>query len=128
MGFLFYFYFIFYVFHLLIEWAFGDLLPSLFYSAQVIFMHFLDFFHASMHLRLSMHDESFPFLMNSLLDESCFPLGMMNFGLFKPDAHFFFFSHIDGILFIFPSLVKPYFSWWSLIFSLMNSQLVFHVF
>ena len=39
----------------------------------------------------------FPFLMKSLLDESCIPLGMMNFRLFKLDAHLFFFSHIDRI-------------------------------
>ena len=63
---------------------------ALFFSAQVIFMHSLDFFLVSMHLHLSALDESFPFLMNSLLDESCIPLGMMNFGLFKLDAHFFF--------------------------------------
>ena len=35
----------------------------------------------------------FPFLMKSLLDESCIPLGMMNFRLFKLDAHLFFLSH-----------------------------------
>ena len=73
-------------------------------------MHFLDFFHASMHLRLSMHDESFPFLMNSLLDESCFPLGMMNFGLFKPDAHFFFSLTLMEFYLSFLDLVKPHFS------------------
>ena len=39
----------------------------------------------------------FPFLMKSLLDESCIPLSMMNFRLFKLDAHLFFFSHIDRI-------------------------------
>ena len=46
-------------------------------------------------------DESFHFLMNSLLDESCIPLDMMNFGFFKLDAHFVF-SHFDGISFFFP--------------------------
>ena len=54
-------------------------------------------------LHISMLDESFPFLMNSLLDESCIPLGMMNFRFFKLDAHFSF-SHIDGISFFFPYL------------------------
>ena len=38
----------------------------------------------------------FPFLMKSLLDESCIPHGMMNFRFFKLDAHFAF-SHIDRI-------------------------------
>ena len=46
-------------------------------------------------------DESFPFLMNFLLDEPSTPLGMVNFRLFKLDAHFVF-SHIDGISFLFP--------------------------
>ena len=64
-------------------------------------MHSLDFFLASMPLDLSVLDESFPFLMNFLLDEPSTPLGMMNFRFFKPDAHFVF-SHIDGISFLFP--------------------------
>ena len=63
-------------------------------------MHSLDFFLSSMHLHISVLDESFPFLMNSLLDESCIPLGIMNFRVFKLDAHFF--SHIDEISFLFP--------------------------
>ena len=42
------------------------------------------------------------------LDESFIPLAMMNFGLFKLDAHFFF-SHIDGISFIFPWLSETSF-------------------
>ena len=68
-------------------------------------MHSLDFFLASMHLHLSMLDESFPFLINFLLDEPCIPLGMMNFRFFKLDVHFAL-SHIDGISFLFPSLCE----------------------
>ena len=52
----------------------------------------------------------FPFLMKSLLDESCIPLGMMNFRFFKLDAHFAF-SHINGIS-------------WSLIFTHLSCLLV----
>ena len=66
-------------------------------------MHSLDFFLALMHLHLSVLDESFPFLMNFLLDEPSTLLGMMNFMFFKLDAHFVF-SHIDGISSLFPSL------------------------
>ena len=71
-------------------------------------MHSLDFFLASMHLHLSMLDESFPFLMNFLLDEPSTLLGMMNFRFFKLDAHFVF-SHIDGISFLFPCLSETSF-------------------
>ena len=56
-------------------------------------MHSLDFFLASICLHISMLDEFFPFLMNSLLDESCIPFGMMNFRLFKLDAHLIFFLY-----------------------------------
>ena len=56
-----------------------------------------------MHLHLSILDESFPFLLNFLLDEPSTLLGMMNFRLFKLDAHFVF-SHTDGISFLFPGL------------------------
>ena len=75
--------------------------PSL--MILVILMHSLDFFLASMHLHLSVLDESFPFLINFLLDEPGIPLGMVNFRLFKLDAHFVF-SHIDGISFLFLGL------------------------
>ena len=51
----------------------------------------------------------FPFLMKSLLDESCIPLGMMNFRFFKLDAHFAF-PHINGIS-------------WSLIFTHLSCLL-----
>ena len=70
----------------------------------------------------------FPFLMKSLLDESCIPLDMMNFRLFKLDAHFFFLSHWWN--FISLSLIEwnLIFLRWSPIFNLMNSLLVFHVF
>ena len=70
----------------------------------MIFGHFdafLDFFLTLMHMHLFVFDESFPLLMDSLLDETCIPLGMMNFGLFKLDVHFFS-SHIDRISFTFP--------------------------
>ena len=56
----------------------------------------LDFFLALMHLHFSVLNESFPFLMNILLDEPSTLLGMMKFRFFKFDAHFVF-SHIDGI-------------------------------
>ena len=96
-----FFFFFFYVFHLLIEWTFGDRLPSLFFSAKVILMH----------LHLSILDESFPFLMNSLLDESCIPLSIMNFGLFKFDAYFFFlYLTLMEFHLSFLDWVKPYFS------------------
>ena len=109
VGFLFFsflFFFFFLVFNLLIEWTFGEIFPSLFFSTYwflVIWMHSLDFFLASICLHISILDESFPFSMKSLLDEPCIPLGMMNFRFFKLDAHFAF-SHIDGISFIFPWL------------------------
>ena len=65
----------------------------------IIFSHFDALFRlllASMHLHLSVLDESFPFLMKFLLDEASTLLGMMNFRFFKLDAHFAF-SHIDRI-------------------------------
>ena len=70
---------------------------------------------------------TFSLFMNYLLDESCIPLGMMNFRLFKIDAHFFFLHwwNFISLSFIVWNLT---FLWWSLVFSLMNSPLVFHVF
>ena len=70
---------------------------------------------------------TFSLFMNYLLDESCIPLGMMNFRLFKIDAHFFFLHWWNFISLSFIVWILT-FLWWSLVFSLMNSPLVFHVF